>query len=66
MNIDEKNTIYVGIDPTNAEIRILMPRGGQLQLEEMWIDSPDPDDREDYHRFKLLQPLMDETVITLP
>lgn len=70
MILDTENTLYLAMDPTNGEIRVLLPRrlAKEIDIHELWIDDPesDPLRNTDAAEFKLLQPQMDETRIDWP
>lgn len=63
MQLDTKNTIYLGLDGTNGEVRLLVPRDLEqrgLKIQELKLDDPDPAST-DAAEYKLLETEMDET-----
>ena len=65
IELDTDNTIWVALDPTNAEVKILLPRNCKLKVEELLLGSPDPRSPDDA-AYKLLEIEMDEHRFELP
>jgi hypothetical protein len=49
--------IYLALDPTNNEIHVLTPHFPEIEVFELWIDSPDPENT-DRAEFRLLKDTM--------
>lgn len=64
MTFDTETTIYVCIDRTNGDLKVLTPRGLKLSVVEMRVDDPDPENT-DAAEAKLLETDMDATRIEL-
>lgn len=60
MTLDTQNTIYIGLDGTNAEVKVLVPKGCKIEIVELKLDDRDPEST-DAAEFKLLEQEMDET-----
>lgn len=59
MTLDTEKTIYVGIDRTNAYLKILLPKGCKLDLMELRLDDPHPEST-DAAEFRLLVEEMED------
>jgi len=62
MPLDTNNTIYVCTDGENGEVKILLPRGCKMEVQELKLDERDPNSARgnDKHEYHLLKEEMDE------
>jgi hypothetical protein len=61
MNLDTEKTIYLGINRSNAEVTVLVPRHLEgIRIVELYLDDPGPDST-DAAQFKLLETEMEAT-----
>lgn len=66
MKLDTKNTIYIGLDGANAEVKVLTPKLPATinEVVELKLDDRDPEST-DAAEFKLLEAEMDQTTYDL-
>lgn len=64
MALDTQKTIYVGIDSSSGDIKLLVPRDFNLEIIELRLDDRDPQST-DAAEHKLLAAEMDEHAFDL-
>lgn len=60
MQLDTENTIYIGLDGSNAEVKVLVPRNLKVEIVELNLADRDPEST-DAAEFKLLETEMNKT-----
>ncbi len=63
----DTSKIYICTDLTNGEVRVLIPKGCTIEIEELRLDEPDPSSpyANDRHEYALLAEEMNQLTFTL-
>jgi len=62
--LDANNTIYIGLDGTNGEVKVLIPRKFKADIVELKLDDRNPEST-DAAEFRMLESEMDCTTYQL-